>query len=99
MYSTISVNTHHFRGEYTAVDDQWDAMQGAILKALVPENIGERGEVDWRREMERFLWFWYVLVPSRIVHVSYSRILCHDILARPPYLIWLAKIPYLIRPR
>ena len=24
---------------------------------------------------------------------------CHDILARPPYLIWLAKIPYLIRPR
>ena len=26
-------------------------------------------------------------------------ILCHDILARPSYLIWLATIPYLIRPR
>ena len=24
---------------------------------------------------------------------------CHDILARPPYFIWLAKISYLIRPR
>ena len=55
LYGGISANIHHFQGEYKVVLDQWDFMQGALLNALSPRITREDGQVDWEREIGRYL--------------------------------------------
>ncbi|KIW29133.1 hypothetical protein, variant [Cladophialophora immunda] len=53
LYGTLSTNIHHFSGQYKVLDDQWNALEVDILRAITPlgENETESG-IDW--QMERF---------------------------------------------
>ena len=67
--------------------------QGQVFNpSLTDDGVVKSITCKWISEIRR-------LVGSQQLSHLLTRTLCHDILARPPYLIWLAKIPYLIRPR
>ncbi|EXJ69858.1 uncharacterized protein A1O5_06930 [Cladophialophora psammophila CBS 110553] len=55
LYGTLSTNIHHFSGQYKVLDDQWNALEVDILRALTPlaENETEAG-IDWRTERLRY---------------------------------------------
>lgn len=55
LYSTLSTNIHHFSGQYTISEGQWNALEYDIMRALAPlsSNIA-LGEVDWQKERQRF---------------------------------------------
>ncbi|KIX99430.1 uncharacterized protein Z520_05006 [Fonsecaea multimorphosa CBS 102226] len=55
LYSTLSTNIHHFSGQYKVLDDQWNALEVDILRAMAPlaENETEAG-IDWKTERFRY---------------------------------------------
>ena len=55
LYARLSENIHDFSGEFTILDDEWDAVEGAILHAPTPSKARKAdGEIDWQREKSRF---------------------------------------------
>ncbi|KIW79497.1 hypothetical protein Z517_06109 [Fonsecaea pedrosoi CBS 271.37] len=55
LYGTLSTNIHHFSGQYKVLDDQWNALEVDILRAITPlaDNETEAG-VDWQMERSRY---------------------------------------------
>jgi hypothetical protein len=55
LYNTLSTNIHHFSQQFVLLEDQWNALEVDILKALTPlaRNKTESG-VDWERERLRY---------------------------------------------
>jgi hypothetical protein len=55
LYGVLSTNIHHFQGEFKIGADQWNMLEGDILKALTPlaQNRSDAG-VEWDEERRRF---------------------------------------------
>ena len=55
LYGSLSTNIHHFTGQFTINDDQWDVIPAAILHAIAPVTPrSPGGGVDWNQERLRY---------------------------------------------
>ena len=59
LYGVLSTNIHHFQGEFEIGADQWNQLEGDILRALTPldQNRSDAG-VEWDEERRRFQSTW-----------------------------------------
>ena len=55
LYGVLSANTHDFEQEYNIDTSVRDRIPGLILSALKPQNFTSDGDVDWDKEVRRFV--------------------------------------------
>ena len=55
LFGTLSANMHHFGKVYDPVKHLRDHVPGRILDALRPQEFTTDGNVDWDKELHRFL--------------------------------------------
>lgn len=55
LYGVLSANLHDFEKEYNVDMDVRDRIPGLILSALKPQNFTADGDVDWDKEVRRFV--------------------------------------------
>ena len=57
LFGCLSTNIHHCGGEIEVIDDQWNVIDAAILRAITPLETSTKpdGSVDWDKERQRYL--------------------------------------------
>lgn len=55
LYEVLSTNVHEFEKEYDIDTAARDRIPGLILSALKPQNFTTAGDVDWEKEVCRFV--------------------------------------------
>ena len=55
LYEVLSANMHEFEKEYDIDTGVKDRITGLILSALNPQNFTTAGDVDWEKEVRRFV--------------------------------------------
>lgn len=53
LYGTLSDSIPHYKA-FAIRDDQWGQTFRRMLNALMPQNFGQDGEVDWVAERNRY---------------------------------------------
>lgn len=55
LYGVLSANVNDFENEYNVHMGVRDKIPGSILSALKPQNFTTEGDVDWEKEVPRFV--------------------------------------------